>query len=200
MADRQIYELTSNASADATYVFATQIADGSVEAGKNTGTEVKAALSLNNVDNTSDVDKPISDATQTALDLKQNALTVKVTMTSAEILAAFTTPKTLVISQGAGTFINVLSVAFRLNFNTIAYATNTTLRLEIGSFSPIVATNTILASSSNDFIVTSATQSVEVSGTPDWVDIPLTAKVLTGNPTAGNSTLDIYITYNVLSL
>ena len=33
---------------------------------------VKSQLSLNNVDNTSDADKPVSDATQAALDLKQN--------------------------------------------------------------------------------------------------------------------------------
>lgn len=125
---------------------------------------------------------------------------VKVTMSSAEILAAFTTPKTLISAPGAGKFINVLSAAFRLNFNSAAYATNTTLRLEMGSFSPIVATNTILASTTVDFIVASPTQTLEVSGSPDWVNVALKAKVLTGNPTAGNSTLDFYISYNILTL
>lgn len=37
-------------------------------------TEVKQNLGLDNVDNTSDANKPISTATQTALNLKQNAL------------------------------------------------------------------------------------------------------------------------------
>ena len=41
---------------------------------KVTPTQIKAALSLNNVDNTSDLNKPISTATQTALDGKQASL------------------------------------------------------------------------------------------------------------------------------
>jgi len=36
--------------------------------------QVKTDLSLNNVDNTSDANKPISTATQTALNAKQNSL------------------------------------------------------------------------------------------------------------------------------
>lgn len=36
-------------------------------------TDVRTLLSISNVDNTSDLDKPISTATQTALDLKLNA-------------------------------------------------------------------------------------------------------------------------------
>lgn len=127
-------------------------------------------------------------------------VTVKVSLSSAEILSLSTVPKTLIAAPGAGKFINVLSVAFRLNFNSVAYATNTTLRLEIGSFNPIVGTNTIIASSTTDFIVCSPTQSLEVSGSPDWVNTLLRAKILTANPTAGNSTLDIYISYNILTL
>lgn len=36
--------------------------------------EIKRKLGLNNVDNTTDANKPISTATQTALDAKQNTL------------------------------------------------------------------------------------------------------------------------------
>lgn len=127
-------------------------------------------------------------------------ITVKVSLSSADILTLSTIPVTLIAAQGAGTYINVLSAAFRMNFGSIAYATNTTLRLEIGSMNPVVTTNTIIASATNDWIVSSPTQSLEVSGTPDWVNILLRAKILTGNPTAGNGTLDIYITYNVITL
>ena len=47
--------------------------DGSI--GEETPQQFKSDLELNNVDNTTDVDKPISSATQDALDLKQNAST-----------------------------------------------------------------------------------------------------------------------------
>jgi hypothetical protein len=38
--------------------------------------QVKSTLALNNVDNTSDANKPVSTAQQTALDLKQNTISI----------------------------------------------------------------------------------------------------------------------------
>ncbi len=132
-------------------------------------------------------------------DIATVPITVKVSLSSAQILAGFTTPQTLVAAQGSGTFINVLSIAKRLTYGSITYITNTTDRVYIGSFSPVITDGAILASASTDFSVTSPTQSLEVSGTADWVNAPLMWKVITGNPASGNSTLDLYITYNVIT-
>jgi hypothetical protein len=70
MADQKISQLTTIATVDnATDLF--PIVDTSAaETKKITPTALKTALSLNAVDNTSDANKPISSATQTALDLK----------------------------------------------------------------------------------------------------------------------------------
>jgi hypothetical protein len=70
MADKKISELTTITTVDnATDLF--PIVDTSAdETKKITPTALKTALALNNVDNTSDVNKPISSATQTALDGK----------------------------------------------------------------------------------------------------------------------------------
>jgi len=70
MADKKISELTTITTVDnATDLF--PIVDTSAdETKKITPTALKTALSLNNVDNTSDANKPISSATQTALDKK----------------------------------------------------------------------------------------------------------------------------------
>lgn len=70
MADKKISELTTITTVDnATDLF--PIVDTSAdETKKITPTALKTALSLNNVDNTSDANKPISSATQTALDGK----------------------------------------------------------------------------------------------------------------------------------
>lgn len=77
MANRQIFQLTAQPSPTSTYVIPMQIADGSIEAIKVTIANlktafalVKADVGLSNVDNTSDVNKPVSTAQQTALDLK----------------------------------------------------------------------------------------------------------------------------------
>ena len=56
-------------------------------------------MSLDNVDNTTDLNKPISTATQTALDLKQNNLTLTTTGSSG---AATLTGSTLNIPQYSG--------------------------------------------------------------------------------------------------
>jgi hypothetical protein len=74
MADKKISELTTITTVDnATDLF--PIVDTSAdETKKITPTALKTALALNNVDNTSDANKPISSATQTALDGKQATL------------------------------------------------------------------------------------------------------------------------------
>lgn len=72
MADRQPYQLTSEGSLNTTFVIPVQKADGSEEAKKVTLTQVKTALSIDNVDNTSDANKPVSTAQEEALDLKQD--------------------------------------------------------------------------------------------------------------------------------
>lgn len=72
MADRQPYQLTSEGSLNTTFVIPVQKADGSEEAKKVTLTQVKTALSLDNVDNTSDADKPVSTAQEEALEDKQD--------------------------------------------------------------------------------------------------------------------------------
>jgi len=139
-------------------------------------------------------------STQDIADLGGGVTTVKISLTAAEILNLYTAPKTLVAAQGSGTYINVLSAAFRYNFVSAAYATNYTLRLELGSFNPVVTTNIIITSTGNDWIVSSPIQTVEVSGSPDWVNVPLKARIVGGNPTGGDSTVDIYVTYNVINL
>jgi hypothetical protein len=74
MANQKISELTAIATIDnATDVL--PIVDTSATTTKKiTLTQVKTSLALNNVDNTSDANKPVSSAQQTALDAKQATL------------------------------------------------------------------------------------------------------------------------------
>ena len=72
MADRQIFQLTPNATPTTSYVLSVQEPAGASEAVKTTLAQLKAALGLDLVSNTADANKPVSTATQTALDLKEN--------------------------------------------------------------------------------------------------------------------------------
>lgn len=74
MADQKISQLTTITSVDNAADLFPIVDTSAAETKKITPTALKTALALNNVDNTSDADKPISSATQTALDGKQATL------------------------------------------------------------------------------------------------------------------------------
>ena len=70
MADQKISKLTTIVSVDTASDLFPIVDTSAAETKKITPSALKTALALNNVDNTSDANKPISSATQTALDAK----------------------------------------------------------------------------------------------------------------------------------
>jgi hypothetical protein len=74
MADQKISQLTTIVTVDTAADLFPIVDTSAVETKKITPSALKTALALNNVDNTTDANKPISSATQTALDAKQATL------------------------------------------------------------------------------------------------------------------------------
>jgi len=74
MADKKISELTTITTVDNAADLFPIVDSSAAETKKITPTALKTALALNNVDNTSDANKAISSATQSALDGKQATL------------------------------------------------------------------------------------------------------------------------------
>jgi len=74
MADQKISQLTTITSVDNAADLFPIVDTSAAETKKITPTALKSALALNNVDNTTDLNKPVSTATQTALDGKQATL------------------------------------------------------------------------------------------------------------------------------
>lgn len=87
---------------------------------KNNATGFKTSLALNNVDNTSDDDKPISTATQTALNAKLN--TAGGTLSGPLYISASSGTRVLSLRNGEGStsFTNTTQLAFGYN-NTDNY-------------------------------------------------------------------------------
>jgi hypothetical protein len=110
----------------------------------------KAMVGLANVDNTSDLDKPISTATQTALDLKANATDV----TTALNLKANATDVTTALNLKA----NATDVAAALNLK--ANATDVTAALDLK-----VDKVTGKALSTNDYTTAEKTKLAAITGT-----------------------------------
>jgi hypothetical protein len=74
MADQKISQLTTITTVDNNTDVLPIVDTSAAQTKKVTPAALKTALALNNVDNTSDADKPVSTATQTALNAKQATL------------------------------------------------------------------------------------------------------------------------------
>lgn len=122
-------------------------------------------------------------------------------ITTAQVLALNGTPLEIVAAPGAGYAIAVIGASFKSTFNSVAYATNTNLMLitdtatsEQFNYSTGLA---FTVSTHKQMVVKSAgavglTQLIENKA--------LQVKVETGDPTAGNSGIKIYITYRIITL
>jgi hypothetical protein len=85
----------------------------------------KSAVGLSNVDNTSDLDKPVSTAVQTALNGKQNNLTIDATLSETSTNAVQNGVVTKAIKKAQGTTIKVLGNAsdfFDASFESVYLA------------------------------------------------------------------------------
>lgn len=126
----------------------------------------------------------------------------KVTLTSAQILALFTTPQTLVPAQGAGTYIVPISVIGFYTFVTAGYT------LGVGSVPNVyvlTATN-VRYTAPNSFGIAGAVSAQEdmefdTNGTYDFsaANQPLMIGQTVADPTLGDGTLTIWVTYKVLT-
>lgn len=126
------------------------------------------------------------------------ATTVHVPISSAEILNMNSVPKVLVAAQGSGTIVMPLALLIVYTFVSVAYTTNTDLEY---------APNTVFGDTLSGVLafVASGFQHVNIGDhsvlTADaGVNTPINLFVQGGNPAAGNGTIDVYLTYVVITL
>jgi hypothetical protein len=122
------------------------------------------------------------------------------TLTSAEILALGTTPITLIAAPGAGKAIFVKNVYSRINYNTTTYS-SVQLNIKINGASDG------LASFTQQFLSSTVTRFGTASVAYDFAYNSSNTNILenaalqiytSANPTAGNSTMDILVEYQIL--
>ena len=131
-------------------------------------------------------------------------VSTKITIPTGEVLTLNATPKQIVDAQGAGTLIVPIQWMFYLDYNSVAYATNVDLQFIYGAslaapsltqaFSPAVQINSAV-----DTITVREGQTIDTLST-NVTNTKLGLRVGTGNPTAGNSPLYVYLTYRVITL
>lgn len=140
-------------------------------------------------------------------DVVQDIFSIKVTVPSADILAVVTgpTPYQLIPAPGAGKFIDVISIVCNLNFNTTAYDFNNVLRIGTNTTgSTLIGTDGgQLTISPYNMINASATK-LSVVGSGSTEKNVNTALYLNAGSattvTTGDSDIDLYITYKIVTL
>lgn len=129
-------------------------------------------------------------------------ITAKISISSAEILALFSTPKTLIAAPGAGKIIQPLMFLHVYTYGTVTYATNTNADIYYNGSLTLVGT-TILnrtASTIQRQGAASTTAASFLTASQVIVDRDLMLNVQTGDPTAGDGTLVIYVSYLIITL
>ncbi len=123
--------------------------------------------------------------------------TVKVSIPTASVLTLNGTPVQILPAPGAGSYYQIIAYSAILKPGTVTYTTNTGLRLYShtnGIGAPLVTDNATLAftHSTSDQVQDGAISAAKVTEN-DAVDIA----VATGNPAAGDSDLEIEVSYIV---
>jgi hypothetical protein len=126
--------------------------------------------------------------------------TAKLTIATADVLTLNSTPLTIVAAQGVGTVIQVISASVKIDFNTTPYATNIQLQIiSSGSVKAQHSQNVLDASVSTVRFLAEQAATV-ATDTQLLENADLQVAVRTGNPTAGDSDITIYVTYRIITL
>jgi hypothetical protein len=123
------------------------------------------------------------------------------TLSSAEILSLQSTPVVLLAAPGAGLTYEFYNIMCRLNFNTAVYTTNLNLAFYFANIGNAVATNSAILSqnASRSGMILRGNFSSGSDQYPPNTSFKVSVNNA-GNPLAGDGTLSLYISYNVIPL
>lgn len=132
--------------------------------------------------------------------LGDNVKTAIVSVTSAQVLALFTTPIQMIAAPPAGYFIDIIRVHSSIAFNTTIYATNTSAGLQFAGAPTVMCSSSqlLVSSVSRNILWTVAAGLVTSGQTSILSAAAVNLVVLTGNPTDGNSPIKMFIDYKIL--
>lgn len=118
----------------------------------------------------------------------------EVDINSTQLLSGFSSPIEIVPASGS-LLVNVPIAFFvYMEYNSAAYATNTSFRFEIDGVA-VTGTNTgILPATTNRFAILNC---IDIDTATDLSNKAIVLKVQSGNPTAGNSAITVTCIYKV---
>lgn len=121
-------------------------------------------------------------------------------LSSADLLSSNTTPPEIIVVPGAGKILIPQLIIARTNYGTITYATNTTLQLMWDSTTQALDTMNLARAEDYIEMFNDVSAGSNLGVLANYENKNLTLKTLTGNPTAGDGTMDIFLWYRILTL
>ncbi len=118
---------------------------------------------------------------------------------TASVLTLFATPIEIVAAPGAGKAIQVIAACAKITWNSIAYATNVSLVLITDTSTNEQAVWTTGFLDSNSTLISPA-QLSNIVGDVLKENEGLNVMVATDNPTAGNSAIEVYVQYRIITI
>lgn len=116
-------------------------------------------------------------------------------MNSAAILSANSSPITLIPAPGSGLVVLPIQYFFKLDYNSVAYATNTTFRIYLNGNDMSGSISTLLTATADTWRFDLPS---EFTTTTSPENAALVFQVDSGNPTSGNSTIDWTVIYRIV--
>jgi hypothetical protein len=126
--------------------------------------------------------------------------TAKLTIATADVLHLNTTPIEIVAAPGAGYAIEVISASMKMVYVSATYATNTSLELITAGATNSQASTVIKNSVSTIRRFADATTLASATATQLVDNAALNVTVASGDPTAGDSDITVYVTYRIITL
>lgn len=128
-------------------------------------------------------------------------ITVKTTITAAQLLNIFNSPVILVPSFGAGIIIQPFSFLFAFTSGTTPYNTNTTLRIKNGGPTNFAYNNSnILGAATSTITAASIIADSQAGVISSMANQNLNITSLGGNPLSGDGTLVVYSSFTVFNV
>lgn len=120
--------------------------------------------------------------------------TVKISLTKNQILNIYDTPIQLVPAPGVGKFIQPFTITSNFKFVNTEYTINNVLRAYCGNVTDNAIAGFVISGTQNIFQTQTASNATINTNTA------LMISQQNGNPGDGDGTLDLYITYKIITL